>query len=106
MTGAVDRESGGEDEAACGRGTCAHFAAVDLHALADTDEAVAESVGRHRSGAVVEDLELELVWAIPEGHIGVARTRMLEGVGQALLHDSVGGEVDRARKRERFAVDV
>jgi hypothetical protein len=31
---------------------------------------------------------------------------MLERVGQALLHDPIGGEVDRPRERERFAVDV
>jgi hypothetical protein len=32
--------------------------------------------------------------------------RVLECVGQALLHDAVGGEVDPARKREGLSVDV
>ena len=33
--------------------------------------------------------------AVADGHVGVAGARVLERVGQALLHDPVGGEVDR-----------
>ncbi len=32
--------------------------------------------------------------------------RVLERVGETFLHDSIGGEVDRAREREGVAVDV
>ena len=38
----------------------AHLAAVDLHALADADEAVAEAVARRSAEAVVAHLELQL----------------------------------------------
>ena len=43
---AVEREARAEDEAAAGRGARGHLAAVDLDALADADEPVAEAVAR------------------------------------------------------------
>ena len=36
----------------------------------------------------------------------MAGVGVLECVGQAFLHDSIGGEVDRTREREGLAVDV
>ena len=83
-----------------------HLAAVDLDALADADEPVAEAVARRGALAVVADLDLQLVGPVADGHVRVAGARVLERVGQALLHDPIGGEVDRAREREGLAVDV
>ena len=83
-----------------------HLAAVDADALADAHEPVAVPVRRHGADAVVGDLELELVRPVADGHVGPARVPVLEGVGQTLLHDAVGREVDRPRQRERFAVYV
>ena len=84
-----------------------HLAAVDLHALADARRARAR--GRRSSAravAVVADLDLQLVGAVADRHVGLAGVRVLERVGQALLDDPVGGQVDRARERVRLAVDV
>ena len=78
--------------------------AVDVHAFADADEAVAVPVGRRGAVAVVGDLELDVVRPVADGHVGVAGMGVLERVGQAFLHDSIGGEVDRAGQRERVAV--
>ena len=49
-----------------------HLAAVDLDALADADEPVPEAVARRRPRAVVAHLDLELVRAVADGHVGVA----------------------------------
>ena len=76
-----------------------HLAAVDLDPLADADEAVAEAVARPSARAVVAHLDLQLVGPVAEGHVGVAGARVLERVGQALLDDPVGGEVDAPRQR-------
>ena len=78
-----------------------HLAAVDLDPLADADEAVAEAVARRGAVAVVAHLDLQLV-AARSGRSTSARAgvRVLERVGQALLDDPVGGEVERARERE------
>ena len=53
----VEREARAEDEAALGRAARGHLAAVDLDALADADEAVAEAVARRAASAVVADLD-------------------------------------------------
>ena len=55
---------------------------------------------------VVADLELQLVGPVADGDLGDTRARVLERVGQALLDDSIRGEVDRPRQREGLAVDV
>ena len=54
----LEREACGEDEAALGCRACGHLAAVDLDALADADEPVAEAVARRAAAAVVADLDL------------------------------------------------
>ena len=90
-----------EHEAAPVRDAGAHLAAVDLHALADADEPVAEAVARRAAEAVVADLELQRVRLVAHGHVGPGRARVLERVRQALLDDAVGGELDRPRQRGR-----
>jgi hypothetical protein len=67
---------------------------------------VAEAVTRREALAVVAYCDLQLVGPVVEAHIHPAGVRVLECVGQAFLHDSIGGEVDRAREREGVAVDV
>ncbi len=67
---------------------------------------MAEAVARRAPGAVVAHLDPQLLGRVAEGHLGGARVRVLERVGQPLLDDAVRGEVDRARERERLALDV
>ena len=55
---AAEREARAEDEAAPVCRSCGHLAAVDLDALADADEPVAEAVARRGAGAVVAHLDL------------------------------------------------
>src|SRR5688572_24694862 len=102
----VKGEARAEDEAPVGCGPRVHLAAVDLHPFADADEAVAETVGRRGARAVVDDFELDLVGAITDDHVGVAGVRVLERVGQALLHDPIRRQLDRAREREGVTVHV
>src|SRR5438067_4901413 len=97
---------GAEDEAALARGARAHLAAIDLHALADTDEAVAVPIAWRRPAAVVAYLDVELIGAVPHHHVGLAGVRVFEHVGQVFLDDAVGGEVESTRERDRLAVDV
>src|SRR5205823_14268367 len=79
-----DGKARAEDEAASVFRPCGHLAAVDLDALADADEAVAEAVARRGADAVVADLELQLVRPVANRHVGGARARVLERVRQAL----------------------
>src|SRR5207244_6976856 len=102
----AEREARAEDEAAPVRAPGAHLAAVDFYALADADEPVAETVARRAALAVVAYLDVQLVASVPDGHIGVAGTRMFERVGQAFLDDSVGREVDSPWERDRLAIDM
>src|SRR5690349_24935480 len=87
-----------------------HLAAVDLDAFADADEPVpvasTEAVARRGTDAVVAYLGSQAVGSVAHGHVGVAGAGVLERVGQALLNDPVGRQVDRRRERERLAVDV
>ena len=82
-----------------GRGAAAQAAAVEGRALADADEpaarAGAPSTGRRRGLAVVEDLQDELRRAGRRRVTSaVVRPGVLERVGQGLLHDAVGGQVE------------
>jgi hypothetical protein len=67
---------------------------------------VAEPVARRAADAVVANLELHLVGPVPDGDVGPCGVRVLERVGQALLDDSIGREVDRPWERNALAVDV
>src|SRR6266516_6206273 len=102
----AEREAGAEDEAAPVRAPGAHLAAVDFYALADADEPVAETVARRAALAVVAYLDLQLVGLIADGHFSIAGARVLEGVGQAFLDNSEGGEVDPPGERDCLAVDM
>ena len=102
----LDREARAEDEPALGGRTRAHLAAVDLDALADTDEPVPEAVALRAAPAVVAYLDLQLVGPVTDGHVRVAGMCVLECVRQAFLDDAIGGEVDPPREREGLAVHM
>ena len=86
--------------------TCSHLAAVELDALADADQSVAVAVARGRAGAVVVHFDPDLVGRIPDGDLRVAGVGVLERVGETLLNNPVGGDVDPGREREALAVDA
>ena len=101
-----DRKARAEDEPALRGLTCGHFAAVDLDALADTDETVPEAVALRAPRAVVPYLNLQLVRPVTNDHVRVAGMRVLECVRQAFLDDAIGGEVNPSREREGLAVHM
>src|SRR3954467_10201310 len=81
------REAGGQHEAAAVHGAGAHLATVDLHPLADADEAMAEAVARRGAAAVVAHVDPQLARAVADDDVGAARLRVLERVRQPLLDD-------------------
>ena len=103
---AAEREASGEHEPTFLRGSRAHLTTVELDAFADADEPVAEAVARCAAVAVVPYLDPQLVRPVADDHVRVARVRVPQCVGQALLDDPIRREVDSARKRERLTVDV
>ena len=59
-----------------------------------------------RAAAVVGDLDLQLVRPVAQEDGGARRARVLERVGQRLLHDPVGRHVDGRRQRAPLALHV
>ncbi len=59
---------------------------------------------RPAAATVVADLELELARPVAHHDLGARRPGVLERVGEALLHDPVGREVDPGRQRPRLAL--
>ena len=90
------------------RGPASQLTTDHAHALAHADEPVAAALdarprqcrrrGRRRSARSSSSPRAH-------AHLGVAAA-VLERVGQRLLHDAVGGEVDAGRQLARLAVDV
>jgi hypothetical protein len=58
-----------------------------------------------RTAAVVADLDLHGAAPGPDGDPRGGGPRVLEHVGERLLHDPVGGEVDTGGQRREIAVD-
>ena len=104
-----ERQLRTDPEAAAAPPPGLELAAVELHALAHADEAVAavaaEPLAR-RAGAAVGDLELELALAPAHVHLGGRVVGVLERVRQPLLHDAEGGEVEPGGQRAPLALDV
>ena len=76
------------------------LAAEDAHALAHADEpvaAAAHAAGRAGPGPAVADLQLDVLAAVADVHLGRRGAGVLDGVGDRLLDDAVGGEVDARR---------
>ena len=60
---------------------------------------------RRDAGTVVDDLELERVAAVLDPHGSGPARGVLAGVGECLLNDPVGGDVERRRQEPPFALD-
>src|SRR4051794_24618879 len=69
--------------------------------LAHADDPVAGGLQLAGAAAVVGDLELQGVGPVRDGDARPRGARMLEGVGERLLHDAIGGEVDARGKGTR-----
>src|SRR5918999_254925 len=85
----------------------AERAAEEGGALAHADEAVPAGAGDARAQrrvAAVGDAELERVRPVPERGSGVGSAGVLDDVGQGLLDDAVGRQVDALRQRTRLAL--
>ena len=94
-------------EAALRPRTGVQQAAVDRHALTHADEPVTgPGLVVSRSAAIVGDIELQLAGAGThlDGHM--RGPGALDGVGERLLDDAVGGEAESRRQPVRLALDA
>ena len=89
-------------------GACLHRAAEQRHALAHADQpatrlaGMAQRPARHPTRpAVVDDLDLERVGEVADRHRGPRVGRVLQRVGQRLLNDPVGRQLDPRVERPR-----
>src|SRR5215211_5054921 len=81
-------------------------AAVDRDPLAHANEAVAAAVAAADALAVVAHGDLDFPGAIADEYLRPLCPRMLERVGEALLDEAVGGEVDAGGERLWVALDA
>ncbi|MDP9136066.1 MAG: hypothetical protein M3N56_14705 [Actinomycetota bacterium] len=83
------------------------MAAEERRALAHPDEslAVVAGVRRRRAAAVVGDLKFELGCAVADDDASARRAGVLERVGERLLDDPVGGQVDARSQRDGLALE-
>ena len=88
-----------EEEAAGVGCTCGHVAAVDLHPLANADEAVPEAVGRCRARRRRRAPPRRALSAYRTATVGVLGPGVLESVGEALLQDPVGRQLEPGGQR-------
>ena len=96
-----------DDEAAARIAARVEAAAVERDPLAHADETVAAAGGaRGASRAVVDDLELERVGAVADVDGRARIAGVLERVGQRLLHDPVGRQLDPDRELPSLALDA
>ena len=106
---AARRQPGPDGVAAAEPGTDLDPSAGQRRPLAHPDQAASGAVavrGRLRAapaGAVVEDLDPELVGLLREVDHGPGTVRVAERVRQRLLDDPVGGHVDARRERSPVA---
>jgi hypothetical protein len=77
-------------------------AVAEVEPLADTEQAVAETVAGRVAASVVADLDLEPVGSVADDNIRVAGVGVSERIGQALLDDPVGVQIERAGQRPGF----
>src|ERR1700694_5625259 len=96
----VDRESAG------GIASRLKLAAEERDPLAHPDQPVSRRGGRVTAVAcaVVANIEGEHPLRVVHPDIDAPGARVFKDVGGCLLHDPVGGQVDRGRKRPRFAI--
>src|SRR5439155_1270048 len=100
------RQLGANDEAAARIAVRVEAAAIERDPLAHPDQAVATAAtARRRSRAVVDDLELERIFAVMDVHARARLPGVLERVRQSLLHDPVGRQLDPERELAPVALD-
>ena len=91
-----------------GRRAGLELAAEEHHPLAHPDQPVTPIIGGLRAAAdspsVVNDVELDCVAGVADADPCASRVRVLGHVGQRLLHDPKGGELDARRHRRRAGV--
>src|SRR6266536_908396 len=102
------RGEDGDDLEAAGRPrACLELPAEHGDALAHAEQAMAT---RRRAGhlgmavAVIDDLDVEAVAGVADRDGGLRRTRVPHRVGERLLHDPVGGQVQPGRQRPGLAL--
>src|SRR5206468_338660 len=79
---------------------------VELDPLADAEKPIAARLGATSAGAVIDDLELEVVTAIADDNDDAGRLCVLQHVRQSLLHDSVRREVEACGQQLWLAFDA
>src|SRR3954447_22528561 len=95
-----------DDEAASVARPGLERTAAQRHALAHAGQAVPGAVRRCVAVPVVCDLELQLVVAPSQRHPRTGGAGVLEGVGEGLLHEAIGGEVDARWELALLALDL
>src|SRR5438128_1104477 len=95
-----------DHEASQRRGPCAELATEHLDPLAHPDEAVAARLRALWTGAVVADRQQQRVGLVIDDDFDAARARVLEDVGDRLLDDPVGGQVEGGGERTLLTFDL
>src|SRR4051794_38950904 len=90
-----------DDPAALAPAPAPEIASAQGGPLAHADDPVAGGLQLAGAAAVVGDRELQRVGPIRDGNARPRGARVLEGVGERLLHDAIGGEVDARGKGTR-----
>ena len=67
---------------------------------------MASASGPGRTAAVVADHDVEAISVVADADLRVRCAGVLADVGQALLHDPIGGKVERWWKRSSGAVEL
>jgi len=83
----------------------AQLAVVEADPLLHADQAVPAAVSVGAVRAAVDDLQLELRGRPAHGDRGRRGAGVLDRIGERLLDDAVGGQVDAGRQRARLALD-
>ena len=103
----LERQRGAHAESAFASWAGFERAAVERGAFAHADQAVAGAVAVPVSaaGSVVDHFQAHLIGLVTDEHSCAGVTGVLTHVGQRLLHDAVGGELDPWRERLRVTLD-
>ena len=105
--GRVEREPGGDAEAAARPRASLERAAVERYALAHADQPVARPVACAQGAtAVVLDQQLQRTRQVADPDGCARRPGVLDRVCEPLLDDPVGGEVDPGREGGPLALQL
>ena len=96
ITRRVQGQTGQDTEAALGSGPDLHLPAQRLGAFAHAlDPAPGAALARQRALAVVVDFERQFMLGVGEPNHGRFRRGVADDVGERLLQDAEGGQVDQ-----------